>query len=389
MKIGITCYPTMGGSGVVATELGLALARGGDEVHFISYAQPRRLLELSERVHFHEVSVPTYPLFEYPPYSLALASRMAEVAEREGLELLHVHYALPHAISAHLAREMLGPRHPLPIVTTLHGTDITIVGADASYLPVTRFGIERSDIVTAVSDWLREETRNIFGITREIEVVPNFVDTKRFRPDFECSYCDRLRNYEGRILVHISNFRPVKRVLDVARVFAAVRAAGPAKLLLVGDGPDRAACEHQLAQDGLLRDVEFLGSVAQIESILPAADLFVLPSIAESFGLAALEAMSAGVPVAGYDVGGLPEVVGDTGILVPAGDVDELARQSLRLLGDEPRRERLAAAARHRAENLFPEARIVDRYRQLYRRALGRDSGAEAFSGPASAHPDP
>ncbi len=367
MKIGITCYPTMGGSGVVATELGLALARGGDEVHFISYAQPRRLLELSERVSFHEVSVPTYPLLEYPPYSLALASRMAEIAEREALELLHVHYALPHAISAHLAREMMAPKRRLPFVTTLHGTDITIVGADASYLPVTRFGIEQSDAVTAVSAWLRDETRKNFGVTRDIEVIPNFVDPARFRPDYACSYCDRLRNFPGTILVHISNFRPVKRVLDVASVFAAVRAKGPAKLLMVGDGPDRAACERQLEKDGLLRDVEFLGAVAQIESILPAADLFLMPSLAESFGLAALEAMSAGVPVAGYAAGGLPEVVGDTGILAPPGDVRALAEAAVKLIGDEPRRREMGIAARERAVSLYPEARVIDLYRELYR----------------------
>ena len=372
MKIGLTCYPTMGGSGVVATELGLALARGGDEVHFISYAQPRRLLELVDRVSFHEVAVPAYPLLEYPPYSLSLASRMAEIAEREALDLLHVHYALPHAISAHLAREMLAGRRELPLVTTLHGTDITIVGADASYLPVTKFGIERSDVVTAVSSWLRDETRRIFGIAREIEVIPNFVDPARFRPDVQCATCDRLRSFPGRVLVHISNFRPVKRVLDVAAVFAAVRARGPAKLLLVGDGPERAACERQLAKDGLLRDVEFLGAVAQIESILPAADLFLMPSLAESFGLAALEAMASGVPVAGYRAGGLPEVVGDTGILAPPGDVRALADAAVALLDDEPRRAELGAAARERAVGMYPEARIVESYREVYRRVSSK-----------------
>lgn len=375
MKIGITCYPTMGGSGVVATELGLALARGGDDVHFIAYAQPRRLTELSDRVAFHEVSVPTYPLLEYPPYSLALASRMAEIAEREELSALHVHYALPHAVSAHLAREMLAGRRTLPLVTTLHGTDITIVGADASYLPVTKFGIEKSDVVTAVSAWLRDETRKNFGITRDIEVIPNFVDPARFRPDIQCATCDRLRSFPGRVLVHISNFRPVKRVQDVVEVFAAVRAAGPAKLLLVGDGPERAGCERELARRGLLRDVEFLGAVAQIESILPAADLFLMPSLAESFGLAALEAMASGVPVAGYRAGGLPEVVGETGLLAPPGEVAQLAELAVRLLADEPRRADLALAARDRAVSLYPEDRIVARYRELYLAAGAAPAG--------------
>jgi N-acetyl-alpha-D-glucosaminyl L-malate synthase BshA len=377
MKIGVTCYPTMGGSGIVATELGLSLAKGGDEIHFISYAQPRRLTELTDRIFYHEVSVPSYPLLEYPPYSLALASRMAEVAEAVGLDVLHVHYALPHAVSAHLAREMLAGRRELPLVTTLHGTDITIVGADASYLPVTKFGIERSDVVTAVSRWLRDETRRKFGITRDIEVVPNFVDGDRFRPDRDCPTCDRLRALPGKVLVHISNFRPVKRVLDVATVFAAVRARGPARLLLVGDGPDRAACERQLERGGLLHDVEFLGAIAQIESILPAADLFLMPSLAESFGLAALEAMASGIPVAGYRAGGLPEVVGETGILAPPGDVRALAEESVRLLEDEPRRAELGRAARERALELYPERRIVESYRELYEGAGRIGSGSK------------
>ena len=381
MKIGITCYPTMGGSGVLATELGLALAARGDEVHFITYAQPRRLVELSENVFFHEVSVPTYPLFEYPPYDLALASKMAEVGEREKLDVLHVHYAIPHAVSAHLAREMLAGRHRLPVVTTLHGTDITIVGADASYLPVTRFALEHSDVVTAVSGWLRDETEKTLGVTRPIEVVHNFVDTARFRPDKECGYCDRLRAYPGKILVHVSNFRPVKRVLDVAEVFIEVRRRMPARLLMVGDGPDRAACERRLAEAGVLGDVEFLGAIAAIESILPAADLLLQPSMAESFGLAALEGMSAQVPVAGYLAGGLPEVVGDTGVLAPPEDVATLARLSAELLEDEPRRALCGRRARARAAELFPTERIVGQYRELYRRAMRESPRAVSVPG--------
>jgi N-acetyl-alpha-D-glucosaminyl L-malate synthase BshA len=370
MKIGITCYPTFGGSGVVATELGIALAGLGDEVHFISYALPSRLDLPRERVHFHEVVAPSYPLFVSPPYTLALATKMAEVAAHAHLDLLHVHYALPHAISAILAREMsnghAGKR--LKVVTTLHGTDITIVGQDRSYLPITKWGIEQSDAVTAVSSYLRDVTVREFGVRRRIEVVPNFVDTRQYRPDGASAFAQGLARDGEALVVHVSNFRPVKKVGDVLAVFDRIRRQIPARLLLIGDGPDRSLAERLAREGGFEDRTTFLGSVAAVETILPATHLLLLPSDAESFGLAALEAMACGVPVVGTAVGGLPEVVedGTHGFLRPVGDVDGMAEAALRLLRDAELWKRFSAACRLRAEREFPTDALVARYRAIY-----------------------
>ncbi|HEY1434164.1 MAG TPA: N-acetyl-alpha-D-glucosaminyl L-malate synthase BshA [Thermoanaerobaculia bacterium] len=373
MKIGITCYPTFGGSGVVATELGIALAAQGDEVHFISYALPSRLDLPRERVHFHEVVAPSYPLFVSPPYTLALATKMAEVTANAKLDLLHVHYALPHAISAILAREM-GNGHGvrLKVVTTLHGTDVTIVGLDRSYLPITRWGIEQSDAVTAVSRYLRDVTVKEFGIARPIEVLPNFVDTALYRPDGASPFARGLAQNGEALLVHVSNFRPVKRIADVLAIFDRVRRKIPARLLLVGDGPDRSLAERLAREGGYEDRTTFLGNVAAIETILPATRLLLLPSDAESFGLAALEAMACGVPVIGTAKGGLPEVVEDGrhGYLRAVGDVEGMARGALALLEDPGLWDRFSAACRQRAEDEFPTQTLVRRYRALYEATL-------------------
>jgi N-acetyl-alpha-D-glucosaminyl L-malate synthase BshA len=375
MKIGITCYPTFGGSGVVATELGIALADRGDEVHFISYALPSRLALPRPRVYFHEVVAPSYPLFVSPPYTLALATKMAEVASRAGLDLLHVHYALPHAISAILARDMSAMNtsaRRLKVVTTLHGTDITIVGQDRSYLPITRYGIEQSDAVTAVSRYLQEVTAREFSVRRPVEVIPNFIDAQLYRPDGASAYARSLFSPGESVIAHISNFRPVKRIADVLAVFDRIRREVPARLLLIGDGPDRSKAERQAASGGFSDRTTFLGNVASIETILPVARLFLLPSDAESFGLAALEAMACGVPVIGTRAGGLPEVVEDgaEGYLRPVGDVDGMAEAALQLLKDPPKWEELSQRARRRAVEAFPTGAVVEKYRQLYARTL-------------------
>jgi N-acetyl-alpha-D-glucosaminyl L-malate synthase BshA len=373
MKIGITCYPTFGGSGVIATELGIALAARGDEVHFISYALPSRLDLPRERVHFHEVVAPSYPLFVSPPYTLALATKMAEVAARAGLDLLHVHYALPHAISAILAREMSdGNGVRLKVVTTLHGTDITIVGQDRSYLPITRWGIDQSNAVTAVSQYLRDVTVKEFGVRRSIEVIPNFVDTRQYRPDGASAFARSLARPGEALLVHVSNFRPVKRVADVLAIFDRVRRVVPARLLLIGDGPERSLAERLARQKGSEERATFLGNVAAVETILPATRLMLLPSDSESFGLAALEAMACGVPVIGTLAGGLPEVVEDgrSGFLRPVGDVEGMAEAALALLRDESLWQRFSAQARLRAERDFPTQAMVERYRALYEATL-------------------
>jgi N-acetyl-alpha-D-glucosaminyl L-malate synthase BshA len=374
VKIGITCYPTFGGSGVVATELGIALAKRGDEVHFISYALPSRLGLPRPRVFFHEVVAPSYPLFVSPPYTLALATKMAEVAAHAKLDLLHVHYALPHAISAILAREMsAGTGVRLKVVTTLHGTDITIVGQDRSYLPITRYGIEKSDAVTAVSQYLREVTEREFGVSRRVEVIPNFVDSGLFHPGATSSYAQSLCREEESVLIHISNFRPVKRIADVLGIFDRVRREIPARLLLIGDGPDRSLAERLAVEGGFEDRTIFLGNVPSIETILPVGKLFLLPSDAESFGLAALEAMACGLPVIGAAVGGLPEVVedGKTGCLCPVGDVDAMARAALSLLRDPERHALFSKQARQRAVEEFPTETAVARYRRLYEETLG------------------
>src|SRR5579863_6129922 len=372
MKIGITCYPTYGGSGVVATELGLELAARGHDVHFISYAVPVRMTEASERIHFHEVEVMNYPLFDHPPYTLALASKMSSVASNEGLDLLHVHYAIPHSVSAYLARAMLQPRR-LPFVTTLHGTDITLVGSDRSYLPITKFSIEESDAVTAISEYLRRITVEEFAIRRPVEMIPNFVNCDVFQPaNGECRREDFARDDE-KILVHLSNFRPVKRVEDVVEIFARVRSEIPAKLMMIGDGPDRAAAEWLAREKNLAKDVIFLGKQNQVQDLLNCADVMLLPSELESFGLAALEAMACGVPCVCSRVGGLPEVIRDgvEGYLAAPHDVETMAARALDILTQPGRRETMGRAARARAQSQFCSDKIIPQYEDLYRRVLG------------------
>jgi L-malate glycosyltransferase len=370
LRIGITCYPTFGGSGVVATELGLALAKGGDDVHFISYALPSRLNLIHERVHFHEVTVTPYPLFDpYPPYTLALATKMAEVAAYEKLEVLHVHYAIPHAISAHLAKEIL--HSELKFITTLHGTDITLVGRDESYLPITKFGIEASDGVTAVSQWLKDETATNFATQKAIEVIPNFVDPQRFHRD-----SSPLRHLFGasgeKLLCHVSNFRPVKRIMDVLQIFERVSKAVPSRLIMVGDGPDRSRAEAFCRDRHLRERVFFLGNVPNLEEVVGASDLFLLPSDAESFGMAALEAMTSEVPVIATSAGGLPEVVidGETGYLLPVGDVASMAERAIEILANDELRTRMGRRAREAAIERFDERKIVPRYRAFYERVI-------------------
>ncbi len=390
MKIGITGYPTYGGSGVVATELGKALAARGHEVHFIAYAPPQRLAHIAERVYYHEVRVNTYPLFEYPPYALALTSTMVDVVKHNGLDLLHVHYAIPHATSAVLARQILaceGVR--VPVVTTLHGTDITIVGQDPSFRPVVTHAINGSDGVTAVSDYLRRETYAEFDVEREIAVIPNFVDTARFRRQAKDHFKRAICPNGEKLLVHVSNFREVKRATDVVRVFArladdAAEGVGPGvKLLLVGDGPDRPAAEALARELGVFEGVRFLGKQEPIEEILSVSDLMLMPSGSETFGLAALEAMACGVPVISSDVGGLPElnVDGETGVLCPVGDLDCFAGAARRVLRDDALLARMSAAARARAEGVFDLDRIVPAYEDHYEAVIERTMAGEPAPG--------
>ncbi|HET8771738.1 MAG TPA: N-acetyl-alpha-D-glucosaminyl L-malate synthase BshA [Gemmatimonadaceae bacterium] len=373
MKVGITCYPTYGGSGAVATELGIALAARGHEVHFITYEHPFRLPHFLPRVYFHEVSIGNYPLFEYPPYDLALAVRMHDVAQSQGLDLLHVHYAIPHATSAWIAKEMLREQGlRLPVVTTLHGTDITIVGQDHSYQAITKFSIERSDRITAVSQWLKDETIRAFGCGNcRVDVVPNFIDPAEFERAKHTNGLGQELGGGRKVLMHISNFRPVKRLRDVVRVFAKVRASVPSVLVMVGDGPDRSAAEDEARALGVSADVRFLGKIDAVAPLLAAADLYVFPSESESFGLSALEALASGVPVVATRVGGLPEVVkdGETGALCALGDVDGMAKAAVRLLEpDVWARTSKAAAADARAR--FAMADVVAQYEHLYGEAL-------------------
>ena len=377
MRIGITCYPTYGGSGVVATELGIELAAMGHEVHFISYSQPFRLSGRDDGIFYHEVPVSSYPLFEFPPYDLALASRMAEVAEFCNLDLLHVHYAIPHSVSALLARQMLAAKgRKLPFVTTLHGTDITLVGLDRSYLPITRFSIQESDGVTSISDYLKAKTIEDFGVTRGIEVIPNFVNCDVYTPivDEGSRAAARARFAEPgeAILVHFSNFRPVKRVVDVVKVFSLVVKEVPAQLVLVGDGPDRSAAEW-LAHDLQIHDkVHFLGKQERVNELLPLADLMIMPSQLESFGLAALEAMACKVPAIATRVGGVPELIEDgvTGLLYPVGKVEEMATGAIGLLRDRNRLEAMRDAARKDAQKRFCATLVVPKYVKYYESVL-------------------
>ncbi len=367
MRIGISCYSTFGGSGVVATEVGKALAARGHEVHLLSPSVPPRLLGFEDRVWFHEVTASPYPLFEAEPFSIALASKMADVAEHHGLEIMHAHYAIPHASAALLARMALEGK--LKVVTTLHGTDITVVGADPSYLPMVRLAIRESDAVTAVSAYLRDETYRTFKVDRPIDVIPNFV-----APPQEDQHGCRswLAPCGCSVLTHISNFRPVKRVMDVMRVFERVRQERPCRLVMVGDGPDRPEAEAYARQHGFAEEVRFTGKQLDIGSVLACSDVFLLPSCTESFGLAALEAMASKVPVVASRVGGLPEVVrhGVDGFLEPLGDVEAMARDVLRLLRDPALRTALGLSAQARALSTFAEDPIIDQYEAVYERVL-------------------
>jgi len=380
MKIGITCYPTYGGSGVVATELGLELAERGHEIHFISYAQPIRLSGPHPNIHYHEVEVSRYPLFEYPPYDLALASRMAEVAELYDLDLLHVHYAIPHSVSALLARQMMAakPRgRKLPFVTTLHGTDITLVGLDRSYLPITRFSIEQSDGVTAISQYLQERTLREFDVKNNIQVIYNFVNCDVYCRGEKVSESRQEYAPNGeRLLVHLSNFRPVKRVTDCVEIFDRVRKQIPSKLLMIGDGPDRSRAEWLAVQKGIHNDVIFLGKQELVQEKLAISDILLLPSELESFGLAALEGMACEVVPIATRVGGIPELIehGKSGYLAEVGDVDTMSRYAIELLSDEIALRTMAKASRAVAQSRFCSSRIIPQYEDFYRRVLERAS---------------
>ena len=371
MRIGITCYPTYGGSGVVATELGIELAARGHDIHFISYAMPVRMTADSARIHFHEVEMMNYPLFDHPPYTLALATAMANVAVNESLDLLHVHYAIPHSVSAYLARAMLKPRR-LPFITTLHGTDITLVGSDRSYLPITRFSIEESDGVTAISEYLREVTLREFEIKRPVEVIPNFVNCDVFRPAEGKCRREEFAPHGEKVLVHLSNFRPVKRVTDVVEIFARVRQEMPAKLLMIGDGPDRTVAEWTARSKKLSADVIFMGKQSHVEDLLCCADVLLLPSDIESFGLAALEGMASGVPPICSRVGGLPEVIRDgvEGFLVEPRDVQTMGQRAIEILSSPERQAEMSRASRQRALNQFCSKSIIPLYEDYYRRVL-------------------
>ena len=372
MKIGITCYPTYGGSGAVATELGIALASRGHEVHFITYSNPIRLDPDIPRIHYHEVEVSNYPLFQYPPYCLALASRMMDVAEAYDLDLLHVHYAIPHSISAMLAQQMMAPKRRLPFITMLHGTDITLVGADPSYFPITKFSIEKSDGVTSISEDLRNHTVEVFGVSNEIRVITNFINCDLYHPDPEKAGALAYAPTGEKLLIHVSNFRPVKRVLDCIHILAEVRKQTPAHLLMVGDGPDRGPAEHLVRQLKLTPHVSFLGKQNHVERLIPLAHVLLMPSEMESFGLVALEAMSCGVaPVATY-VGGVPELIvnGENGFMEPVGDIASQANRAVELLTDDALHQRITAAGRRRALDVFCTERIIPQYERYYEQVL-------------------
>jgi len=370
MRIGIVCYPTFGGSGVLATELGKALADKNHQVHFITYQQPVRLSEFNANIFYHEVRVPTYPLFDYPPYETALASTMVDVIANNNLDLLHVHYAIPHASAAYMAKQILRKQGKnIPVITTLHGTDITLVGKDKTYAPVVTFSINESDAITAVSHNLRDETYRSFKIEKEIEVIHNFVDVQRFQKKPIDAFRRVIAPGGERIILHASNFRKVKRVMDVVKIFAIVNSAIPTKLLFVGDGPERPAAESLARELGVAADIRFVGKQEQMEEILAVGDLFLLTSDYESFGLAALEAMAAGVPVISTNAGGLPEINidGETGYLSNVGNVDEMAKHAMHILKDDTTLRQFKQKAGDHAK-LFDIHNIIPQYERLYNR---------------------
>jgi len=375
MRIGIVCYPTFGGSGVLATELGKALADEGHFVHFITYQQPVRLNVFSANIYYHEVRVPTYPLFDYPPYEVALASTMVDVILNHDLDLLHVHYAIPHASAAYMARKIVEQQgRKIPVITTLHGTDITLVGRDKTYAPVVTFSINESNAITAVSDNLREETYKSFKINKEIEVIHNFVDVTRFSKKPIDAFRKVIAPQGEKIVVHASNFRKVKRVHDVIEIFAEIRKNLPAKLLMVGDGPERPSVEELVRERGVFEDVRFLGKQDQMEEILVVSDLFLLPSDYESFGLAALEAMAARMPVISSNAGGLPEINihGVTGYMADVGDVKTMSKYAVELLSDEEKLNKLKQQAYEKACE-FDIKNIIPKYEKLYSRFCRMD----------------
>lgn len=382
MNIGILCYPTYGGSGVVATELGKELAEKGHQVHFISYSIPMRL-KFSENIYFHKVEMASYPLFDFGLYSIALASKIVEVAKFNGLDLVHAHYAIPHATSAYLAREIITQEHVngkngnpnLKIITTLHGTDITLVGLEISFLPTMKFSIEKSDGVTAVSEFLKVKTQSQYNIDKEIEVIPNFINLDHYkRIDNDDTRClrERIAKKGEKIIVHTSNFRPLKRVDDCIRIFNEVRKKVPSKLLLIGDGPERSACEYLAKDLGIHEDVTFYGNLESFIEILSISDLFLMPSQSESFGLSALEAMACGVPVVSSNAGGLPELNlhGETGYIAEMGDINKMSDYVIELLENKNKYRIFAENARERAVNLFGSEKIVNQYEKYYEKVL-------------------
>ncbi|MBK8465500.1 MAG: N-acetyl-alpha-D-glucosaminyl L-malate synthase BshA [Chloracidobacterium sp.] len=380
MNIGITVYPTYGGSGIVGSELGRDLAERGHNVHFISSFLPTRLTELNERIHFHEVEMMSYPLFEHQPYDLALATKMATVARAEKLDLLHVHYAIPHSISAILARESIKQKRYVPVITTLHGTDITLVGADRSYLPITRYGLQQSDGVTAVSKFLKQATIETFDFD-EIEVIPNFICQNHYKRLPDSPLRAELAPNGERLLVHVSNFRPVKRPNDCVEILATVRAAGEnARLIMVGDGPERSACIYRAGQLGVKDHVVFVGKQANIADYLGVADVFLLPSELESFGLAALEAQACEVPVIATRIGGIPEVVndGESGFLSDVGDVEKMTKDTIHLLKDEELRRSFGEKGRELAVQRYSTSKIIPQYIAFYEKIVQKAKAAAA-----------
>lgn len=375
MRIGVVCYPTFGGSGVIATELGQFLARKGHEVHFITYSQPVRLDILEQNIYYHEVNVQDYPLFQYQPYELALSSKMVNVALKYKLDVLHVHYAIPHAYAAYMAKQILREKKlHIPVVTTLHGTDITLVGKNPSYRPAVNFSINHSDFVTSVSESLKQDTLSFFDVHNPIDVIPNFVDLSLYKPDDSCK--DNFSQEGEKIITHVSNFRKVKRIDDVVRVFAKVRESMPAILLMLGEGPEKERARLLAQELGVSEKVKFLGKTREVERILCISDLFLLPSEKESFGLAALEAMGAGVPVISSNTGGLPEVNlhGITGFTADVGDVTRMGSLAVEILGDESRHLEFCQEARKQAERFSIEV-ISPQYVNLYQKAIDKVSG--------------
>jgi N-acetyl-alpha-D-glucosaminyl L-malate synthase BshA len=369
VNVGITCYPTYGGSGIVATELGMELAARGHEVHFITYSNPIRLDPGIPRIHYHEVEVSNYPLFQYPPYCLALASRMAEVAESYELDVLHVHYAIPHSIAALLAQQMLASKRRLPFITTLHGTDITLVGIEPSFFPITKFSIEKSDGITCVSDYLRRQTIEVFAVPNEIRVIKNFVNCELYHPDNEKTGAKAFAPDGEKLLIHLSNFRPVKRVLDCIRILAEVRKNVPAHLLMVGDGPDRGPAEHLARDLKVERHVSFLGKQNHVERIIPLTHVLLMPSELEAFGLVALEAMACGVVPVATSVGGVAELIteGEDGFLEQAGDIEAQAARVVQLLTDDNLHYRMAKTGRWNAAEKYCPDKIIPLYENCYR----------------------